>query len=293
MRRQAGTTIAVPTGALSGWSLDPTALARLADRHAEGYRSATPFPHVVIDGMFPDDLLETVAADFPEPSAPGWIRHDTPTQRKLQWADAAKVPPTAAYFMALLQSAAFLEFLQCLTGIPGLVGDPHLHHGGLHQIEPGGFLKVHADNISHPWLALYRRVNVIVYLDRVWEPAWGGELELWDEAMTACERRVAPCFNRTVIFDVRPDGNHGHPDPTRSPRGVTRRSIAMYYYTSPENPTTLWTGKQADRVRLRPGEVFGPARVSPRWRRLVRDLSPPALTRGLRRLRRLRRPARR
>ena len=32
------------------------------------YAGATPFPHVVLDGLFPNETLEEVLAEFPGPS---------------------------------------------------------------------------------------------------------------------------------------------------------------------------------------------------------------------------------
>jgi len=63
-----------------------------------------------------------------------------------------------------------------LTGIDALVPDPHFEGGGLHQIEPGGHLKVHADFNRHPRTGLARRLNALIYLNRDWKPEYGGAL---------------------------------------------------------------------------------------------------------------------
>jgi hypothetical protein len=177
--------------------------------------------------------------------------------------------------VALLQSSPFVSFLEQLTGVAGLVGDPHCHHGGLHQTATGGFLKVHADQLLQPALGLQRRVNVIVFLNRGWLPEWGADLELWDAAMTRCCRRIEPVFNRVVVFDA-VGSNHGHPDPATSPPGVFRRSVALYYYVSPADPSaSSEAGVPKAVVRARPGEVL-PQRRQPssRWRRLARKVHP-------------------
>src|SRR4051794_14828551 len=220
------------------WALDHDRLTDLTDEWADPYRDATPFPHVVLDDLFPDQLLDEVAAEFPSADGDGWKLEGTAKQLKQQWRDANHLPPVSASFVALLNAGPFVSFLERLTGIDGLIGDPHCYQGGLHQTAPGGFLKVHADNPLQPVLRLQRRVNVIVYLNRGWLPEWGGELELWDAAMTACSARIEPRFNRTVIFDA-VGSNHGHPDPASSPTGVFRRSVALYYYVSPAHPSAL------------------------------------------------------
>ena len=61
--------------------------------------------------------------------------------------------------------------------------------GGLHQTMRGGHLNIHADFSTHHahenWA---RRVNILLYLNEEWREEWGGELELWDQDMTAKRR---------------------------------------------------------------------------------------------------------
>jgi hypothetical protein len=255
------------------WALGHDPLVELADELSLEYRAATPFPHVVLDDFFPDALLDELLSEFPPAGDDGWKLEDGRMQLKQQWRDANRLPPVAASFVALLQSAPFVSFLERLTGVAGLVGDPHCHHGGLHQTATGGFLKVHADQLVQPALGLQRRVNVIVFLNRGWLPEWGGDLELWDAAMTRCCQRIEPVFNRVVVFDA-VGSNHGHPDPATSPPDVLRRSVALYYYVSPAHPSaSSEAGVAKAVVRARPGEVL-PQRRQPssRWRRVTRKV---------------------
>jgi hypothetical protein len=157
-----------------------------------------------------------------------------------------------------------------------LIGDPYCFHGGPHQTWAGGYLKVHIDEPTHPTLGLQRRVNVILYLSRGWSPEWGGELELWDAAMTACGSRVEPRFNRLVVFDT-VGTNHGHPSPATLPPGQARRSLALYYYVSPAHPSALPDSALSPSIVLgRPGE-----HDLSRWRAVLRDILPPVLARAL------------
>jgi hypothetical protein len=135
--------------------------------------------------------------------------------------------------LAEFNSSAFVDFLQTMTGIEeALIPDPHYRGGGLHQIDPGGYLEVHADFNRHPAFGLDRRVNVLLYLNRDWQLEWGGQLELWDRTMSRAERRIEPVFNRTVVFSITDTAFHGHPEPLRSPPGFPRRSLAFYYYSN-------------------------------------------------------------
>jgi hypothetical protein len=119
-----------------------------------------------------------------------------------------------------------------LTGISGLIPDPYLEGGGLHQIERDGFLKVHADFNVHAKLRLDRRLNFILYLNQDWREEYNGHLELWDRGMTRCVRKVLPVCNRAVVFVTTDWSFHGHPEKLACPPGRTRKSVALYYYTN-------------------------------------------------------------
>ena len=125
-----------------------------------------------------------------------------------------------------------LQFLEKLTGIAELIPDAYFTGGGLHQIERGGKLEVHADFNKLKGWNLERRINLLLYLNRDWKDKFGGHLELWNRQMTKSIRKVSPIVNRCVIFNTESDAYHGHPHPLRCPEGQTRKSMALYYYTN-------------------------------------------------------------
>jgi glycosyltransferase involved in cell wall biosynthesis len=127
--------------------------------------------------------------------------------------------------------------LEKLTGIEGLIADPTLLGGGMHKIESGGKLSIHADSRKHTINGNYRRINLLVYLNKDWNKEWGGSLQLWDKDMTTMVQDIQPLFNRVVIFNTGADTYHGHPHPLNTPNGMSRISLALYYYTK-ENPDT-------------------------------------------------------
>jgi hypothetical protein len=205
------------------------------DAHAltPAYRSADPFPHIVLDGLFDGGTLERVLADFPRPEETRWMRFDSPTEKKLGYHhEHSTITDTVRRFLDAMNGFEMLLWLEALTGIEGLIPDPYFGGGGLHQIEPGGFLKIHADFNVHPKLKLDRRINMLIYMNKDWQEEWGGQLELWSADMTSCRQRIAPLFNRTVVFSTTDTSFHGHPHPLQSPPGVTRKSVSLYYYTA-------------------------------------------------------------
>lgn len=240
---------------------DPTELDRLASENGPGFVGARPFPHVVIDGLFPDELLQEVVDEVPGPEE--WRKH--PEWRSANRADAVKLMvnrpwmlgPTTRHLLNEFNSAVFINFLEKLTSIEGLIPDPHYFGGGVHQIEAGGFLKIHADFNIHDRLHLDRRLNALLYLNRQWQDEWGGKFELWDKDMQKAVRTVSPVFNRLVIFATTDTSFHGHPDPLTCPPGVTRRSLALYYYTN-GRPAEEMSASHSTLHQVRPGENFDP-----------------------------------
>jgi Rps23 Pro-64 3,4-dihydroxylase Tpa1-like proline 4-hydroxylase len=260
-------------------------LKELASAHAREYRTNTPFPHIVLDDFVPSAVAEQAVSEFPGPNELRWTSYRREVEHKLEHTDVSVLSEHLAHLFAEFNSSVFATFLEELTGIEGVIPDPHLDGGGLHQIERGGLLKIHADFNWHERLLLDRRLNVILYLNPGWQPEWGGQLELWDATMENCVRRVEPLFNRCVIFSTTATSFHGHPEPLTCPDGVTRRSMAWYYFTN-GRPAKEIAAVGSTNFAPRPGEV---------WRRrhlpaIARRWLPPAVTDAISRRRSRRQP---
>lgn len=251
---------------------------------AEEYGNAKPFPHIAIDNFFRPEVLLRLIDEFPGPTAANWLKYKAPTEKdKLQSTSELTMPPAVRDIIGAFNSSTFVKFLERLTGIDGIIPDPHLHGGGMHQTMTGGHLKMHVDYNLHRQWRLDRRLNVILYLNDGWQEQWGGALELWDSDdnnnMTACAQKFYPVANRLVIFSTTERSWHGHPDALACPADRTRKSIALYYYTNgrpkeelPEFHNTIFVE--------RPGEVFRYVG----FKDLIHDLTPPILAKAARRM---------
>jgi len=204
---------------------DPTSLR-------ERYVNARPFPHIALDNLFDDEVLEGVLAEFPRPDEIEWAKFDNATEKKLGYRYTSPLRRNVRDFLWEMSAPPVLQFLEAMTGIEGLIPDPYFGGAGPHQILPGGFLKVHADFNWHPLMKLDRRLNLLVYLNKDWKEEYGGHLELWDRGMTHCEQKILPVFNRTVVFSTTDFSYHGHPTPLACPEGRSRKSVSFYYYTN-------------------------------------------------------------
>ena len=214
------------------FAFDPVKLKDLARERHEAYVNATPFPHIVFDNFFSEEILGRVCEEFPKPGEVNWTLRYHDNSKKLEFNSETQLGEFAWRLITQLNSSTFITFLEKLTGINGLIPDPHLWGGGLHQIERGGYLNVHADFNWHEKLKLDRRLNLLLYLNKDWKEEYGGCLELWDRNMSRCEKKLLPLFNRCVIFNTTDYSYHGHPIPLTCPEGLTRKSLALYYYSN-------------------------------------------------------------
>lgn len=220
----------IPAGKI--WkSVDDMILAAQGGSRSSEYLAASPFPHVVLDGFMPSPLLEALSDEFPEASDMS-IQFKAKLQVKSAEQCWDRMGPATRTALAGFNSGPFVALIEELTGIAPLVADPYLDGGGQHQTVRGGKLGIHADFSRSERLGLERRVNVLFYLTPDWDEAWGGHLELWDPTMTNCVRRIAPLYGRCVVFTTTASSFHGVPDPLACPAGTSRKSLALYYYST-------------------------------------------------------------
>jgi Rps23 Pro-64 3,4-dihydroxylase Tpa1-like proline 4-hydroxylase len=231
------------------------------------YGANTPFPHIVIDDFLDPEVLNAVIKAFPSPSEMTWMAGDAKSKngrdaqlKKFQFAlgrynlpNEMLLNPVIRYLLLEMNSATFTRFLNRITKIDNLIADSRMWGGGLHQSARGGLLRVHADFLKHPEFNLDRRLNVLLFLNEEWLESYGGSLELWSKDMQTCEKNILPIANRCVIFTTAEDSYHGFTKPIECPEIMTRKSIAMYYYTVPgedllASPETFWQDLPEERT---------------------------------------------
>jgi len=249
------------------------------------YLHAEPYPHVVIDDFLPSDVAENILSEYPGIDMDGWnYSGDANPNRQHKYISAheARLGALTRWTLYQLNNSDFLQGLQQLTGITHLLPDPNIGQS-LRHFPNGGCLGVHVDFNWNKKLQLYRRINLIIYLNKGWKAEYGGELELWDPDRNVCVRKVTPGWNRAIIFATTDRTPHGFPDPLKCPAGVTRKSIQLYYYTSaPADPT---------QASQRHGTVFhndveqptprNRRRTSVSWKTLLKEITPPVVWRAM------------
>ena len=263
---------------------DRQSLVKLGAAQRDRYVANVPFPHIVIDDFFDADaaaaaLVEIDAVDRSKRYAK-FLDRQTDHNKFAFFPDV--VGPQTARLAQYLNSGPFLAYVETLTGISNLIADPSYFGGGVHWIDNGGYLEVHADFNHLKKYNLERRINLLLYLNRDWKDEYNGHLELWHRSSMTKAKSVAPLFNRAVIFPTTQESLHGHPTPLSAPPGMARRSLALYYYTNTWEPaahphTTLYYISQKHKVRLRVSRIV---------RGFILDLIPPIFRKSVRAIKR-------
>ena len=229
-------------------------LEEVSKNYVDEYLTAKPFPSIVFDNFFKEDVLNKILDDFPSNIDKIGNQFNNKAEKKLSLNSPEKFSIGTNNFINYLNSAPFVKFLNTLTGIKEtLITDPYLIGGGLHELKNDGYLNVHADFNQHPKMKLDRRLNILIYLNRNWTDGNGGHLELWDKNMKRCEKKILPIFNRMVIFSTTDFSYHGNPEKVKIDNNSSRKSIALYYYSNGRPNSEKKLGLHSTIFRKRPG----------------------------------------
>ena len=99
--------------------------------------------------------------------------------------------------------------------------------------------------------------------------------------MTECVERILPKFNTMAIFSTTDYSYHGHPDPLNCPENISRKSLALYYYTNGrpkedinkglEEHSTLFKG----RIGVNDDVKVNTVKKKTSIKSLIKDFIPP------------------
>jgi Rps23 Pro-64 3,4-dihydroxylase Tpa1-like proline 4-hydroxylase len=256
------------------------------DREAlrDQVRRSTPVPNFLIDNFLNEEFAHRVADSFPpyeEAVALGRSFKAVNEKGKVQVTDSARFPEPIRQLNELLASSEVCDLISYALGIPNMLADAELVGGGMHQTAARGHLDVHVDFNFLEDRQWHRRANLLIFLNRGWQPQWGGEFELWDADVNVRHHAHLPIFNRCVLFETNEISFHGV-TAVKCPPGQTRKSFAAYYYT--RDAPAGWNGQSHTTIfRARPdeflkGTVAMPAEKAKRWlTRTLRGVKRKAL----------------
>ena len=163
-------------------------LLKIGKKYNNKYNSQSPYPHIVLDNFFNEKLLDDVVNEF-DLNTKNKVLFNNPNERKItlnKWNDFGH---STYKFLKYLNGKNFVTFLEHLTKIKNLVSDNYLEGGGLHQVNKGGMLKIHADFNKHSITNLDRRLNVLIYLNKNWKNDWGESLSFGQKTLIIARKR--------------------------------------------------------------------------------------------------------
>ncbi|MCE2816494.1 MAG: 2OG-Fe(II) oxygenase [Cryomorphaceae bacterium] len=207
--------------------INPAVLERLPELTAQ-FAAGQP-KHVVLDHFLVPDVANALHQHFPSVDSLK-VKRKSLNENKVEDYHFERWDPVFTDVRNAIRSAEFGQWMSTLTGIENLQTPDDALGSGLHQGGQGSFVDVHIDVNFDPKLKLWRRINLLIYLNRHWDEAWGGHLEIWDPKMTQVLHRVAPLHNRAIIFLTDENSPHGY-KAINVPEGESRKSFYAYYFT--------------------------------------------------------------
>lgn len=193
------------------------------------YTNAHPCKHLVLDNFLDQDLANRLHGNFP-PLESLNVKRKSLNENKSEDYHFERWDSSFTEVRNTIRSAEFAQWMQEITGLEGLVTPDDSLGSGVHQGGQGSYVDVHIDVNYNPEANLWRRINLLIYLNRHWQDEWGGHLEIWNKEMTQCEQRIAPAHNRAVIFYTDENSPHGYAK-INIPEGESRKSFYAYFYT--------------------------------------------------------------
>lgn len=205
---------------------------------ANSFQSAKPFPYIELDNF----LSDTTATELDNECRTIEQQHWTEFTRNNSYMQECKnleVAPHARKLVEKLHSSETLSWLEELSGIRGIIPDPHLVGAGYSRSFTGDSLKAHVDFNWNDRLKLHRVLSLVVYITPDWNEEWGGALDLYDENKDTVIHSIKYTFNKCVIWKYGPVGYHGYNSPLTCPQGMSRNAFRLFYYVSNAEPSLI------------------------------------------------------
>ena len=208
--------------------INPELEARF-DELRNSYNNAEPCKHLSIEGFLRPEIADQLYANFPSINTLN-VKRKSLNEDKSEDYHFERWHPVFTQVREVIKSDEFCQWMSKLTGIDGLMTTTDSLGSGVHQGKNGSFVDVHVDVNMNPEKGLWRRINLLIYLNKNWQDHYGGDLELWDKEMKNCVHKIPPSHNRAVIFYTDDNSPHGY-SAIDVPEGETRKSFYTYYYT--------------------------------------------------------------
>lgn len=202
------------------------------------YNNSSPIKHVIIDNFFPNDLYTQICSNIKNYPINKWIYKNlgnTSGPRK----ETRDFTGSTLLQDVMLQLAGhnFVSWMTKITGIEGIIPDPHYLGAGITSTPRNSQLGLHIDFNWNNTLKLNRIFNLIIYSNLEWKSEWNGQLEFWNNNKTEKLLVIEPLPNRLIFWEYEQELYHGFTEPILCPMDIERQNLMAIYYSSNSTPT--------------------------------------------------------
>lgn len=185
--------------------------------------------HIFLDDFFTPETANLLYENFPPFESLNVVRKSL-NENKREDYNFEAWHPVFQQVRETFASKEFGEIISRITGIDGLFTNYEALGQGVHQGAKDSYLDVHIDVNVNVEKKIWRRVNLLIYLNRDWKAEYGGDIELWDVEMKNCVIKYPPFMNKALIFVTDKNSPHGY-SKINIPEGESRKSYYAYFYT--------------------------------------------------------------
>jgi Rps23 Pro-64 3,4-dihydroxylase Tpa1-like proline 4-hydroxylase len=226
---------------------DDEALYHRAKKLHKLYKNNKPFEHIILDELFRYEVLNEVYEHMKETdkifnNTQGVLAKYENDVNYIKNSVSIKfdsdLPDSVKHFFNFLNGSVFIKFLSILSGISNLEKDVDPFGSDISYVPNGGYLNIHTDfnqyNIGKS--NMWRRINVLLYMNKDWKIENGGSLEFWNDDATRCVHKIVPVFNRIVIFNTSNISLYGYLDIVNHPEKLDCMAFSTCYYSKEKHP---------------------------------------------------------
>ena len=201
------------------------------------------FGKTYIDNFTDDEIVYKLFDECMSAPKDGWTVFTRSESRMEEFNDLISCPTAHNFTYNIMYSGEFIYELEQLTGIVGLLPDPHLVGAGFSIIRNGKDLGCHYDFNWNDRIKLHRRLTVMLYITPNWQEEWGGNIQYYDDNIDTNETAtlidsITPKFNRLVINEnVKHKPYHKVGKVNSTHNEYPRCALRFFYYTSDSQPS--------------------------------------------------------
>jgi hypothetical protein len=141
----------------------------------ESFETCNSTKHVCIDNFFSDEIASWLLEDFPAFEQSQQLNEFGDTGLKAVYEKLSDISPRYRKIADYLASVEFNQLIQKICGDDSVYwGGESMYGGGTHENLNGIELDQHVDFNYNDLTGEHRRLNLLIYLNPIWEDSWGG-----------------------------------------------------------------------------------------------------------------------